>query len=265
MADLFTSLVAIASHQPKVTGKQSERAPGVTPQVKDGIWNERASAPAQGPSPLLTGLAAFYKLDGDGLDARGVHNGTGFGAWGAASPPGYYTTGKFGSAFCMSPGNVVLTPFDGWWWTKMVLSPVISLGTSWTLSCWHNMGGTISGHPPDCVIVQDAFDYGMRVAYGGKMSWGDFVTQSNTNVSAGWHMLTETYDGTTLRYYLDGVADGVSISTLPSFSPDRLFGSHFDRSYKSYAMDEVGMWTRPLSPTEISTLYAGGAGLAYPF
>jgi hypothetical protein len=44
MADMFVSLVAITPHQPKVSGKQAERAPGVTPSVKDGIWNERALA-----------------------------------------------------------------------------------------------------------------------------------------------------------------------------------------------------------------------------
>jgi hypothetical protein len=265
MADLFVTLASIAPISSKETPRQGERVPGISPAMKDGVLSERACAVTYFPSPLLTGLAAFYKLDGNGLDSLGAHPGTGYGAWGAASPPGYYVTGKMGQGFSMTPGEVPNTPFDGWHQTRMDLSPPIALGTSWTLSCWHKMGGTITGHPPDLVITQAAFGYGMRVAYGGKISWGDFVTQSNTNVTAGWHMLTETYDGTTLRYYLDGVADGTSVSVLPSFSPDRFFFSQFDRTSKSYVLDDVGMWTRPLSPAEITALYAGGAGLSYPF
>jgi hypothetical protein len=165
----------------------------------------------------------------------------------------------------MSPGDVPITPFDGWWKTQMLISPVIALGKSWTLSCWHKMGGTITGHPPDFVITDANTGNGMRAAYGGKMVFGDGVTASNTNISAGWHMLTMTYDGMTLRYYLDGAADGTTAQTLNNLNISRIFSSNFDRGLKSYAIDEVGIWSRPLSAAEIAQLYNGGAGKFYPF
>lgn len=64
MADLFTSLVAIATHQPKVSGKASERAPGVSVSMKEGIWNERAASPTgvNQPYPIQAAMNAVVTL-----------------------------------------------------------------------------------------------------------------------------------------------------------------------------------------------------------
>jgi hypothetical protein len=60
MSDMFNSFVAIATHQPKVSGKDSERAPGISGAMKEGIWNERASAPTgvNHPYPLQASMNA---------------------------------------------------------------------------------------------------------------------------------------------------------------------------------------------------------------
>ena len=50
MADLFTSLVAISPNQSKVSGNAATRIPGTSPQMKDGIWTERAVAAAGTPT-----------------------------------------------------------------------------------------------------------------------------------------------------------------------------------------------------------------------
>ena len=53
MPDMFVSLVAGIANQSKTSGgERLERAPGLTPQVKDGIWNERAAAYA-GPVAVV--------------------------------------------------------------------------------------------------------------------------------------------------------------------------------------------------------------------
>ena len=64
MADMFTSLVAITTHQPKVSGKDSERAPGISAAMKKGIWNERASAPTgvNHPYPIQASVNAVVIL-----------------------------------------------------------------------------------------------------------------------------------------------------------------------------------------------------------
>jgi hypothetical protein len=57
---MFTSFVAISPAPNKVGGKAAERVPGISPSMKDGLWNERASAPTgvNSPYPLIAALNA---------------------------------------------------------------------------------------------------------------------------------------------------------------------------------------------------------------
>jgi len=76
MADLFTSLVAVSPNQSKTSGNAIVRVPGLSPQVKDGIWNERACAPA-GDSPALGHLldantVALWRFNVIGSGPSGV-------------------------------------------------------------------------------------------------------------------------------------------------------------------------------------------------
>jgi hypothetical protein len=100
------------------------------------------------------------------------------------------------------------------------------------------------------------------------------VKKNTANVTAGigetllanrWYHLAGTYDGTTIRMYLDGVlktnvpvAAPIDTTTLPlrigsDYMPTGP-GSRFDG-----AIDEVGIWERPLSAAEIRQL-AGQTG-----
>ena len=105
------------------------------------------------------------------------------------------------------------------------------------------------------------------------------VKKSGANVTAGigetlfanrWYHIAGTYDGTTLRMYLDGVlktnvavAAPIDTTTQPlrigsDYMPTSA-GSRFDG-----AIDEVGIWERPLSLAEIRQL-AGQTGLPTVF
>ncbi len=59
MSQLFVSIVTIAPAPTKLSGEEPGRAPGVTPKMKDGIWAERALAPAGTPKyTLVAGINA---------------------------------------------------------------------------------------------------------------------------------------------------------------------------------------------------------------
>jgi len=75
-----------------------------------------------------------------------------------------------------------------------------------------------------------------------------------------WQLVTGTYDGSTLRLYVDGVQVG---SGTPWTNPiqyglpqsnDLFFGSYMGCAGLDYpgAMDDVQIWNRALSPTEIA-------------
>lgn len=54
MADLFVSLVAINPLVSKLVGIHADRAPGISPSMKDGITSERSLAPTGARIPPKT-------------------------------------------------------------------------------------------------------------------------------------------------------------------------------------------------------------------
>lgn len=83
-----------------------------------------------------------------------------------------------------------------------------------------------------------------------------------------WHMFTVKWvTGGTITAYIDGTAlgttgtnTGIGGTSTPSISLGQMFGEYF-----SGLVDEVGVWSRALSNSEITQLYNSGAGLQYPF
>jgi ankyrin repeat protein len=89
------------------------------------------------------------------------------------------------------------------------------------------------------------------------------------DVTNRWVMSTLTYDGYTLKYYIDGKLIS-SIDTLINHEGpiERQFISksepgsnqkHYTRAY----VDELGFWNRALSSEEITLLYNEGKGISY--
>ena len=73
-----------------------------------------------------------------------------------------------------------------------------------------------------------------------------------------WIMLTRTYDGTTMRAYADGVLVG-SLSNPQSIMPTQIaIGSpgSFDGGFLNGSIDDVRVYERALSDSEVSALYA---------
>lgn len=84
-----------------------------------------------------------------------------------------------------------------------------------------------------------------------------------------WYMWTATWSGTAMELFINAS----SVGTLPllSFGRNdpvssftRIMGQGGGDALQG-KMDEFGVWTRQLSGSEITQLYNGGAGLAYPY
>lgn len=92
-----------------------------------------------------------------------------------------------------------------------------------------------------------------------------------TSTSVFTHM-AYTFDGTTLTLYINGSSvatynvTGLSGTGGPTTNQTSVGGDagDYDRNYAG-VVDEVGLWSRALTSGEVSSLYNGGNGYAYPF
>jgi len=106
----------------------------------------------------------------------------------------------------------------------------------------------------------------------GRRSDAGFIACATTSSlgTGTWKHIVFTRNGTTMAIYINGVSDtltGVTSSSLDfAYSTDDLWigqrngGLRFNGS-----LDEIGLWSRALTSTEVTSLYNGGSGLQYPF
>ncbi len=205
--------------------------------------------------PAATGLVARFAFEGNANDSAGGHNGT---------PNGgpTYAAGKFGQAISLdgvddhvvvgSVGISSTTPRTISGWAK---------ASTLTFPAWVDVFGFTgpsgtNGHF-DIELVGDTANttlgwYGLHV-YG----WERNIML----VDSEWHHLAATYDGTTIKWYGNGLLIGSEDRTISP--PDNVhIGKRQDNTnYFPGMVDDVQIFSRVLSDAEI----AGLAGIALPF
>jgi len=111
------------------------------------------------------------------------------------------------------------------------------------------------------------FNYSMcmQIAHSGGSVTGVGDTNIFDNV---WHHVAAVWDGSHIIVYIDGVPD----ASPPSFSETPVYDGYFTVGARSYIgnrfygnIDEMGIWHKALTATDISTLFNNGTGKTYPF
>ena len=138
-----------------------------------------------------------------------------------------------------------------------------------TMSCWFKSSttGYSSYHIP---LSFNADNYEISVDASGKLRNGFRIngtrsalttTHSGSILDGKWHMLTATYDGTTIKRYLDGVeltANATTVSgPLVGGSASLLVGNYNGTNYgnKQAYTSDVRVYGTALSAAAIKTLY----------
>jgi prepilin-type N-terminal cleavage/methylation domain-containing protein len=200
-------------------------------------------------SPLFnpSGLVSYWKLDEGGgtsaIDSTGNGN---TGTWAGTSN---YVAGKVGSwagYFDGSSNQVSVT-------TTSALDPI-----AFTLSMWvYEPTGWASGYTQTGDLYGQGYE--MILDHNNVVDWNIFNNGPRYQLSGiinpgTWSLLTGTYNGTSMNFYVNGQNLGGISATLTYTSPTFYIDSYVPASGVSY-MDDVRFYNRVLSASEIQAIY----------
>jgi hypothetical protein len=232
---------------------------GPTPAARTGIVTVAiaaalaisATGSAQAP-PCVTppsGLVAWWTGDYTTED----HVGTNDGVWVGSSNT--YWSGLVGYSFWI----------NGAGWIQVPDSASLDITGAITIDAWiyaPRFGGRvvdkITAGGADGYML-DTFADRVRLIIDGSALSGTTVL---TSYRDRWIHVAGTFDGTTMRVYLNGVLDGSTTpdpGTWTNNLPLRIGADQDGASRFSGAIDEVELFNRALSASELLALYNAGA------
>jgi prepilin-type N-terminal cleavage/methylation domain-containing protein len=206
-------------------------------------------------SKFDTGLVGYWHLD-EGT-ATTTYDASGRGNIGTASSTSWSSICKAGNCLSLNgTNNTVQVPSSA----SLSVSGAITLAAWIKTSGTNNYSGLIHKSNSSNLGYQVGFDTGgkLRADFFNGISYG--IMLNPTVVTDGnWHHIAATYDGSNGRLYVDGVSGTpgscagcvtVSTSTLIIGNDDCCGGRYFNG-----LIDEVRIYNRALSATEISDIY----------
>ncbi|WP_433511797.1 LamG-like jellyroll fold domain-containing protein [Nonomuraea sp. CA-143628] len=255
-----SKLSAQTAYQVEVSGAKDTSGNVMAPYT----WSFTTGADT--PPPVQGLVAAYGMNEGSGTsvaDSSGKNNtGTGNGIG--------WTTGKFGKALSFNGSSSMVT---------VAHAASLRLTTGMTLSAWVNPI-TVTGTPWKSVVTKelnaDGASYALYAANGDAVPSGWVQTAPVVSSTANgtsplpvnsWSHLALTYDGTTLRLFVNGQQvnqTALNAGLYDDGSPLRIGGNTVWREYFSGLIDEVRIYNRAQTTAEIQTDMTTPIGQAAP-
>ena len=213
---------------------------------------------------LTDGLVGYWPFDGDFVDATGGgHDGVSQGTVVTFEPGKLGQAGVFNGSNSPTPG-VRVDGGTGW-------NPSEGTGQL-SLSFWIKWGGASGGYQG---VVSKRDGWGVNV-----MMWCVEINQDTGIISffrdgsypssgavvpaiGQWQHYAVSFDGTTQRFYRNGVETGSGAFSFANKTDSRVVIGCSDawNAFKG-SIDEVGIWSRALTAVEVADLYNGGDGVS---
>lgn len=211
---------------------------------------------------LTNNLISYWKMNGNSNDSVGSLNGTDV-------------------SITYNTSNGIVNQgagFNGT--TSKITTGGPAFGLAGSISFWINpvSFGTVSsgGFVFDSSSANRYLVYFLETTGVRHISWflnGTIIANPGTTVvnTGSWQHFVLTWDNSLgsnkQAIYKNGVLDSNNNVTITAATPTNLFmGTRFNSTeFYNGALDEVGIWKRALTASEISLLYNSGAGLTYPF
>lgn len=220
---------------------------------------------------LIDNLISYYKLDWNSNDSVGWNNGTDT-AITYSVGNGKTVQGAWfnGSSSRISPPSGSIRPtgnftINAWFKTSSTVN-------QWIFQTYSQASSIVSWFT--FAIVSNKLEFVSGNNTGATLNTSYKVLAGATTVTTGnWIMATARYNGTVLEVFVNAVSDGNTAWTnAPAYQGDSKpaiwtinYQHALTTAYFNGAIDELWVWNRALTPTEITTLYNGWVGLSYPF
>ncbi|HEY9171144.1 MAG TPA: LamG domain-containing protein [Verrucomicrobiae bacterium] len=188
---------------------------------------------------VTNGLVAYYPFNGDANDAIGTNNGI-------VNSPISFVPDRFGS-----PQNAIAytttTP------TPHIRTPLRQTGPQeFTLSVWFKPEGS-AGY----FVLFENSDRQIGIDPDGKLhfylfpGYQAFLYAPTTLTGTNWHSAAATLSPAGMKLYLDGIC----VATNASVTSGAVKVSDWGMAHGTGTMDDVRIYNRALSPTEVQQLY----------
>lgn len=211
---------------------------------------------------LETNLVSYYTLDeesGNADDSAGTNTG--------ANTNVTYSAGKINNggdfdgtaSFNIGSDSNLANNTDGFS-VSMWLQTSDNSQTVFYYSNW-NSGSSAENF---AIWNNNGTDLSVRFNVSGQPV--NYVNSSSgvTPTNNTWYHVVATYDGSQLIIYVNGVAHSNTVNVTPFTGGTSYIGQRGNGSLFSLGkIDEVGVWDRELTSSEVSQLYNAGMGITY--
>ncbi len=241
----------------------------------DGVWTiagKEIEKHAEWTANLNVGLVSYYKLDENAantlvLDSVLLNNGTSS----TNTNNLFDVNGIINSAFdfeSTNSENVKINNGAG-------VGEDLDLLEDFSFSLWIKLESVGGGEHGYMIGKRSAggFQYVFRVENSGNihlslLTTGGAIADTNALSLATWYhvVVTRDDDGNTI-FYINGTAkDSAASNSVSHVNTDVFLADselHQANTIFDGVMDEVGIWNRILTPSEVTQLYNGGSGISF--
>ena len=175
--------------------------------------------------------------------------------------------------------------FTGGQYIEVPDNNIYDLTTAFTLSAWVNVRNTFvtsdnlaiiskqyntgSNYPAYVMYMNEQTASmnrsGLITSSDGTTHTSDHIPTNNNALKGQWNLITTSYNNGEIKYYVNGInVYNYTSAVTPGNSADSLIIGRWRIGTSSSSMegmiDEVGMWNRVLTDTEVLQLYNNGIG-----
>src|SRR5438105_4255639 len=225
----------------------------------DVVLDNVSVTPSSGCVTPPSGLVSWWPGNGSPNDLVSGNDGT-------LRSNAAYAAGEVGQAFSLDGVS------DG----VVIGNPVNLQLQNFTIEAWIKRASltksTFGPYHDAAIFAYSTGGYGLTIADSGRLSltkvWNSNVGSALTVTDTNWHHVAATKSGSTVIFYVDGVADTpVTYDPGFTFTSRAAIGDNPDNPGVSFfgLIDELGIYNRALAMTEVQSIFnAGSAGKCAP-